>query len=129
MTPVVGFPLFLILTVGLLGLVVATGLKGRVRQHLPLVAGAVVSLGVTIFFAEQLGELYDLEAAGRIYPVHVFLAKVATASYLLPIATGAMTLRDRRHRGLHFRFAMLVLALTVLTAVTGTWMLLAAEPL
>ena len=127
MDPDLGFPLFLGLTVAILALVVWTGVKGRVRLHLPLVGSALASLGVTIWFAERLGERYDLEGAGLITPVHLTVAKVTTLAYLLPIATGLRTLRDRRHKRLHFRAAMLVLGMTLLTAVTGTWMLLSAE--
>lgn len=129
MSPIVGFPAFLVLTVALLGGVVATGLRRRMRLHLILVASALASLGVTIFFAEQLGELYDLASAGRITPVHLTMAKLTTVAYLLPIVTGAMTLRDRRRRPLHFKAAMAVLALTLLTTATGLWMILAAERL
>jgi hypothetical protein len=129
LSPVVGFPAFLVLTVALLGGVVASGLRRRMRLHLILVASALSSLGVTIFYAEQLGELYDLASAGRITPVHLTLAKLTTVAYLLPIATGAMTLRDRRRRPLHFKAAMAVLALTLLTTATGLWMILAAERL
>jgi hypothetical protein len=129
MPPLIGFAGFLGLTVSLLGVVVASGLKARLRVHLPAVALALASLGVTIYFAEKLGREFDLKAAGAIYPVHLFVAKVATAAYLLPIATGVRTLRDRTRRRAHFASAMLVLALTVLTAITGTWMLLAAPRL
>lgn len=129
MHPTVGFPLFLVLTVALLGCDVWTGLRAKRRQHLTLVALTIVSLGIAIYFAEQLGELYDLEAAGRIYPVHLAIAKIATAAYLLPIVTGIRLLRGGRSRRLHLRVAMLAIALTVTTAVTGTWMILAAERL
>ena len=74
---------------------------------------ALVSLGVTIVFAKRLGELYDLESAGWITPVHLTLAKLTTAAYLLPITTGILTLRNRRHKRLHFRCAMAVLAMTL----------------
>lgn len=129
LSPVIGFPLFLFVTVALLGGVVWTGLRARRRLHLRLVAAAVVSLGFAIFFAERLGRLYDLESAGAIYPVHITIAKIATGSYLLPILTGMRTLKNPKHRKLHFWCAMAVLALTVLTAVTGTWMIFASEPL
>lgn len=127
--PQILFPVFLVLTVLLLGGAVVTGLRGRVRLHLATVAVTVVSLVLTIWFAERLGELYDLDSAGAIKDVHLALAKIATFAYVAPIASGVMTLRDRRHKRLHFRFAMIVLALTVAAAVTGTWMLLAATPL
>lgn len=129
MTPQVGFPLFLVVTVLLLGGVVITGKQALLRRHLTLVALALASLGVTIWFAEQLGEFYDLEAAGAITPLHLTLAKITTFGYLLPLITGVMTWRNRRWRGLHARVAILILVLTVLTTVTGAWMLWAAEPL
>jgi hypothetical protein len=129
LSPDYGFPLFLVLTVLLLGGVVATGLRGVLPLHLALVALALVSLGVTIFFAKRLGELYDLESAGWITPVHLTVAKLTTAAYLLPITTGVLTLRNRRHRRVHFRCAMAVLAMTLVTTGLGLWMILAAERL
>jgi hypothetical protein len=88
-----------------------------------------VSLGVAIYYAEQLGEQYDLEAAGAIKDVHLALAKIATLSYLAPIASGIATLRNRARKKLHLVLALTTVALTVAAAVTGTWMILAAEPL
>jgi hypothetical protein len=84
---------------------------------------------MTIWYAEQLGELYDLESAGAIMPVHLALAKITVFAYLLPIVTGVLTLRDRKHKRAHFTCAMVALVLTVLATVTGTWMVLAAERL
>lgn len=127
--PQVLFPTFLILTVALLGLDVYTGLKAKLAAHLTFVVITVASLVAAIWFALELGELYDLESAGWITPVHLKLARIATYAYLLPAASGLMTLRDRKHRKLHFRLAMLTLSLTVLAAITGTWMILAAQPL
>lgn len=124
-----GFLVFLALTLALLGVVVVTGLKARRRVHLPAVALAVASLGVTIYYAERLGDGYDLEAAGWIYPVHLTIAKITTAAYLLPVITGIGTLRRPTRRPLHRKVAFLVLGLTVLTAVTGTAMVYLAEPL
>ena len=121
--PQVGFPLFLALTIVTLAAVVITGLKGRVRLHISLVATAVAFLAIAIYFAEKLGRFYDLASAGVITPIHLTIAPIATAAYLLPVITGVLTLRDRRHKRLHFKLAMLVLALTVLTALTGSLML------
>ena len=122
-SPGVGFALFLVLTVIALVAVVVTGLRARVKLHIGLVATTLVLLALTIYFAEQLGELYDLRAAGAITPIHLTLAKITTLAYLLPVASGVMTLRNRAHRRLHFRLAMLVLALTLATTVTGATML------
>jgi len=129
MSPEQGFLGFLALTLVLLGLVVLTGLRARRRVHLLCVSLALGALGVTIWFAEQVGEHYDLEAAGWITPVHLALAKGTTLLYLLPLVSGVLTWRDARWKPWHRRFAFSVLGLTVLTAVTGTWMLLAAERL
>jgi hypothetical protein len=127
LSPDVGFPLCLALTVVLLGGVVASGRRARLRLHLTLVVLALTALGVTIWFAERLGEHYDLESAGWITDVHLAVAKLSTAAYLLPLATGVMTLRDRRHKRLHLRCAIAVLALTLLTTGLGLSMILAAE--
>ena len=129
MTPPVGFVLFLAVTLALLGAVVATGLRGKRRPHLIFVTLSIASLLTTIYFAEKLGELYDLEAAGMITPVHLAIAKVATVSYLFPIVTGVRLWFGKGNRRLHFWSAMSVLALTVVTALTGTWMVLASTPL
>ncbi len=130
MSTTTGFVLFLVLTVSLLGVVVVTGRTGRRRAHLATVITTVLSLGITIWFAEQLGELYDLESAGWITPVHLLIAKITVFAYLPPIITGWLTFRGRQGlRKIHARFAYLVLLLTVLTAVTGTAMILSADPI
>jgi len=123
------FVSFLLLTVLLLLGVLVTGLKARRRQHITLVCSALVSLGVTIYFAEKLGESYDIHSAGVITPIHLTLAKITVLAYLLPIVTGIRTLRDGRHRRLHRKLAFLVLGLTLLTTGTGTAMLLLSERL
>jgi hypothetical protein len=124
-----GFLGSLALTLVALGVVFASGLKARLRVHLPAVACAVALLVTTIWYAEQLGREYDLEAAGAIKPVHLTLAKLATAAYLAPLSTGVMTWRNRRWRKLHRVAAFATLFLTVAAAATGTWMVFAAEPL
>ena len=129
MSPAIGFLLFLGVTLtGLTGAVI-TGRAARRKAHFCWVAMAVVSLGLTIYFAEQLGKLYDLEAAGWIYPFHLLLAKVTTGSYLVVIGSGLATIRSSSRRKTHGRIAYSVLVLTVMPASTGTWMILAASPL
>jgi len=129
MTPERGFVAFLALTLVLLTAVVWTGLRARRRVHLPCVAATLATLGATIWYAEQMGDLYDLASAGLITPVHLWLAKSTTLLYLAPLVTGILTIRDARWRPRHRVAAFTVLALTVATAVTGTWMLLASERL
>jgi len=126
MTAEAGFLGFLLLTLALLAAVVATGLRARRRWHLSFVACTLAALGTTIYYAKQMGAHYDIRAAGWITPVHLALAKLTTLAYLAPLTTGALTLRDPRWRPRHRRLAFTVLFLTVMTAVTGTWMLLAS---
>ncbi|MFT4542733.1 MAG: heme A synthase [Planctomycetota bacterium] len=129
MTPLVGFILFLVVTLAFLGATVATGLKAHRKAHLRYVVGSIVSLGIAVYYAEKLGETLDLESAGKIYPIHLVLAKTAVAAYLLPVISGIRTLRNPAGKTLHRRIAFLVLGLTVLTAITGVWMVIACEPL
>ena len=129
MTAATGFILFLVMTLGLLGAVVVTGKKSLRRKHLTFVVLAYLGLGVAIYYAELLGREYDLDSAGRIYPVHLVFAKITVYAYLLPIITGIMTIKARCTRTTHGRVAVAVILLTVVTAVTGFWLVLAATPL
>lgn len=129
MTPIFGFLFFLALTLVSLGVVFVTGHRANLRVHIPMVVVTVFMLGATILYAERLGETLDLEAAGVIYPIHLFFAKTTTVAYLLPVITGVMTLRDRGRRKLHGKIAWTVLVLTVVTAATGTWMAVKAPAL
>ena len=106
-----------------------TGYKAKRKWHLTSVAGAVACLLATIYYALELGELYDLESAGVITPIHLTMAKVNTAAYLLPVITGIRTLKNPKARKLHGRVAWSVLILTVFTSATGGLMLLWATPL
>ena len=127
MSPTTGFLLFLVITLSALAGAVVTGRAARRRIHLRWVTTAVVGLCVTIYYAERLGEQYDLEAAGWIYPFHLLNAYVTSASYFVVIGSGIATIRNTSRRKMHGRIAYSVLALTVMTAITGTWMILAAE--
>jgi hypothetical protein len=129
MTAATGFVLFLVITLGLLGAVVVTGKKSLRRRHLTLVALAYIGLGLAIYYAELLGKEYDLDSAGLIYPVHLAFAKTTVYAYLLPVITGIMTIKAKCTRTTHGRVAVAVILLTVVTAVTGLWMVLAATPL
>ena len=86
-------------------------------------------LALTIHYALEVGKIFDLASAGWITPVHMWMARVATASYLLPVVSGLRTIQHPPTRKLHRKIAFLVLSLTVATAITGTWMLLASKRL
>jgi hypothetical protein len=128
MTAATGFVLFLVITLVLLGAVVVTGKKSLRRRHLTLVALAYIGLGLAIYYAELLGKEYDLDSAGLIYPVHLAFAKTTVYAYLLPVITGIMTIKAKCTRTTHGRVAVAVILLTVVTAVTGLWLVLAATP-
>lgn len=122
------FTLFFALTLAALAAAVVTGFKARRRWHITSVASAVVTLGATIYFALELGKLYDLESAGVITPIHLTLAKVTTAALLLPVAAGVRTIYRPASRALHRRLAFVALSLTVVTAITGAIMIMMSEP-
>lgn len=122
----IAFLVSLVVTLALVATALATGRGGRRRAHVRAVAAVLVSLVVTILLAEKLGRSYDLRAAGRITPVHLTVAKLATLAFLGPIATGVRLWRDPRARPWHRRSIALALGLTVVAVVTGTWMILAA---
>lgn len=126
MNPGAGFVIFLFVTLVCLGFAVVTGRAAKRKKHLCWVSGAVLGLLVSVYYAERLGELYDLESAGWIYPFHLLIARVSTASYLVVICSGIATIRQSSRRKTHGRIAYSVLGLTVLTAVTGVWMISAA---
>ena len=129
MSPALSFVLALVVTLGLLTCVVVTGLRKKRKPHITFVVLALLSLGATIWRAERLGEHYDLESAGAITEIHLMLAKLCVCAYLLPVATGLLSLRRPRLVTWHGRLAFLALGLTIASAVTGTAMLLLSEPL
>jgi hypothetical protein len=126
MTPTIGFLTFLAITIFFLVLAVITGLSAMRKWHLACVASAVIGLIMAVQYAYDLGSIYDLDAAGWITPFHLWLAKIATGLYLLPVITGIRTMFVPATRRWHRKAAFFVLALTALSAITGAWMLIAA---
>lgn len=129
MSPEVAFLSLLGTTVACLGLAAWNGIRRRIRVHLVWVACSLASLVAAIVFALRVGERYDLAAAGAITPVHLTLARIATASYLGPLVTGPLVLKGRLRGRVHHRLAWLAFGLTVAATLTGAWMLLAAPRL
>lgn len=114
-------------TLVLLGAVTWTGLGARRRAHLLFVALTLGALAWTIRCALDLGRVYDLASAGIITPIHLTLAKVNTAAFLVPIVTGIRAWFVPGAVRLHKKVAWAVLALTVVCAITGTIMILSAD--
>ena len=79
MGPVAGFIAALLVTVGFLVGAALTGRFRRIRAHVLMVVGSLASLSVAIYYALSVGEVYDLEAAGVITPIHLGLARLTTA--------------------------------------------------
>ena len=61
--------------------------------------------------------------------MHLLIAKTCTAAYVLPVVTGILVIRRSGSVRLHRIAAFSVLGLTVLTAITGAWMVLLSERL
>ena len=127
MSPVYGFVGALLATVALLVGVALTGRMRKIRAHIGFVVCAVTSLGVAIYFAIRVGEVYDVEAAGRITPIHLTLARITTAAYLWPLLTGPLAARGKVRPIVHRSGAWAALVLTVAATVTGIMMLAGAE--
>ena len=127
MSPTIGFIATLSLTLVFLGCAVVTGYQARRKVHLSVVACAVLMLVATIYYAIELGTLYDLHHDSMITRVHLTVSKFNTGAYLLPVITGLRTIKNPEGRKLHGRVAFSVLALTVFTAVTGCMMLYNAD--
>lgn len=128
MSPMTGFVTFLLVTLILFGAVMWSGLTARRRIHIPCVVLTLAALAFTIHYAYQLGKIYDLESAGIITPIHLTLAKVTTVSLLGPAVTGVRTIFVPSTRRLHRKLAFVALGLTIVSAVTGTIMILLAKP-
>ena len=129
MEPVPAFLTALVTTVVFLVGAAVMGRKRLIKQHVILVGCAVVSLGVAIVFALRVGEIYDLEAAGAITPIHLNLARITTAAYLWPLLTGPLAVKGRVSPRVHRTGAYVAIVLTLAATVTGALMLMGAEPL
>lgn len=129
MSPEYGFLGALLVTVALLTGAAFTGRARKIRAHVSFVLAAVSSLAVAIFFALEVGELYDLEKAGRITPIHLTLARITTVAYLWPLLTGPLAARGKIRPRIHRAGAWLALVLTLAATVTGVMMLAGAERL
>lgn len=133
MSPEIKFGLaFLATLLALLG-VLFTGLRWRTQRrrglHIGLVGLTLALLGWTIYEAYALGDHFDLESAGRVFHVHMFLARAATVALLIPATSGLVVLKTGRYHSAHRIGAFVAVALVTLAAITGVWMLSAATPL
>ena len=129
MGPVTGFLTALLVTVAFLVGAAITGRLRRIKHHVALVACAVISLGIAIVFALRVGEVYDLEAAGVITPIHLNLARFTTVMYLWPLLTGPLAAMGKISPKVHRVGAYVALGLTLAATITGVLMLLGAEPI
>jgi hypothetical protein len=128
LSPTQGFVAFFLSTLVSLALAVAAARAHKRRVHVAFVGCALAALGLTIVYALEMGKVYDLSTAGIITPIHLTLAKITAGAYLLPIVYGWRTWRNAAMRPLHKKLAYVVLAMTVLCAITGTIMILRSQP-
>ena len=127
MSPEYGFLGALLGTVAMLVGATITGRKRKIPVHIAFVTAAVTGLGIAIFFALKVGDIYDLEKAGMITPIHLALARVTTATYLWPLVTGPLVLRGKVRPRIHHFGAYMALFLTLASTITGMMMLYGAE--
>lgn len=125
--PLVPFAAALGTTAALLGCAAVAGRRRKIGGHILFVWAAVVMLALSIKFALDLGKAYDLESAGRITPIHLTIARITTISYLWPLLTGPLAMRDKVPRKLHRVGAWCALLLTLAALVTGAMMVMGAE--
>lgn len=128
MSPTHGFVACFASTLLFLALAVFAARTHRRRTHVTFVGCAVAALGITIVFALQMGKVYDLRTAGIITPIHLTLAKITTVAYFVPIVVGWRAWKNGAMLPLHRKLAYVVLAMTVLCAITGTIMILRSQP-
>ncbi len=129
MNPEIGFFSSLAVTVVLLAGVVVTGKTRRLAVHVRFVAAALLGLVASVYFAIKMGELFDLEKAGVITPIHSGLAKVTSVASLWPPVTGPMAVRGKASLRIHRTGAWFALFMTVVATDTGLMMLYGAERL
>ena len=89
------------------------------------VTGTRTTWGSDSFADQRIDEDSDLVVRLREAGA-VLIAKLATAAYLAPIVTGVRLLSDPRRIGTHRIAAYGTLGLTILTAITGCWMVIAS---
>jgi hypothetical protein len=97
------------------------GHKGRVKAHIGAILVFLALFGVTIYFADQTGHVYELDARWK--AIHLPLAYLATGATLLPLATGFLHWRGKTGLFLHKVGIALFLLPFVAASVTGGIML------
>ena len=120
MPPTLPFWIAFVATVLLLVLSLVTGFGRRRRAHLCIGPLTMVSLGVAIYFTEQLMRQYDFPDGELQF--HLFFAKAGGLLALPVIVTGLWLWRSEAARLWH-RGAVIVWLIAVLTATaTGLWL-------
>jgi hypothetical protein len=121
-----GFWLSFLLTVVLLVVTLASGLRGRRRLHLRTGPLTMVALALTIVLTEQLLARYDFPA--DVKAIHLPCAKAGGLLALPVIATGIWYWRCPRARNWHRAAVALWLLAVVVATATGLWMFAQGVP-
>lgn len=113
-------------TVLALGVALVLAHKHDARGHIKAVVAFLAALLVTLYFAEQLGRRYEFASTPK--TIHLTLALTTSAFLPVPLVTGVQHWRGKLSRQVHSRLAMVFLALTASSMVTGIWMISTRTP-
>lgn len=120
------FYLSFALTLGVVAVAAVLGRLARRRPHVATATVAGVLLAYTVYLAEMLGTVVIIPR--RLLVVHLVFANLAALAFIVVVVSGVRLFRSdqsarrRWHRGAVIAF----IALTVLSAGTGTHMLMNA---
>jgi hypothetical protein len=113
-------------TVVILVTAIVLARQHKVRAHIGAVAGFVVSLLVTLAFAEWLGQRFDFESTPR--AIHLTFAFSTSAALVAPLVTGFRRWRGTGSLEVHRRCVMVFVALVACAVGTGVWMFSSRRP-
>jgi hypothetical protein len=108
-------------TVLLLAVALVFAFKHKPRAHIGCICGFLACFLVTLYFAETLGQRYDLSQPSKW--IHLSLAIWTTLFTLAPITTGLQHWRGKWKVQTHKRLAWVWGACLLAALGTGIWML------
>ena len=111
------------LTLVLVAIAAILGRLARRRPHVATATVAGVSLCYTIYLAEKLGGVVTIPR--RLLVIHLVFANLAALAFIVVVVSGVRLFRseEARRRRWHRAAVIAFIALTVLSAGTGTHML------
>lgn len=101
--------------------------KHRPKAHIGGVIAFLVSFLVTLYFAENVGRLYDFHGHASYY-IHLTIAIFTAVTVVVPLATGYRHWKGSGTRELHKQVVWAWGVCVGLSLVTGVWMLSNGTP-